>query len=285
MLFFFCFTGIVCPSFGHSEQYSDLLQEVACGSINWSTGALTATGISEFQDDADEALSQPELAQHAYRQACRNLLEVLIRIRIDDHHRVSDVIEADQSLLARLQKMTHQATVLDQMHLADGRVQVSLQTQISGAFAQLILPVTIKQVETIKPITMAAPGSDAKSLTDSSSQTLEVYTGLIVDARGIGVLPAMVPLILDENGKEIYGPAFISREYAVQYRTCDYVRTPEIAVQLARAGPNPLIIKGLRAKSQGSCNILVSAADAAKLRGISAHLNFLKECRVVIVLD
>jgi hypothetical protein len=285
LLFFCCFAGIIHPSVGHSEQYADLVQEMACGSINWSKGTLTATGLTEFEDEADMAPSQPELAQRAYHFASCNMLDMLTRIRVDDHHRVSDLIKADPSLLAILDKMNRFATVLDQMHLPDGRVQVTLQAQISGAFAQLILPVAIKQVETIKPMNIAASGPGGKS-NDYSSQTPEVYTGLIVDARGIGVQPAMVPLILDENGKELYGPAFISREYAVQYRTCEYVRNLEDGTaNLARVGQRPIIIKGLRAKSKDSCDILVSTADAARLRSVSAHLNFLKECRVIIVLD
>jgi len=52
-----------------------------------------------------------------------------------------------------------------------------------------------------------------------------------------------------------------------------------------RVRPNPLIVKGLKTKSPGRSVIVVSNADAAKLRSASEHLSFLRQCRVIIVVD
>jgi hypothetical protein len=287
LIIFCCFAALLHPAFSCCEQSAELVETLACGSINWTSGVLTAAGMAEPLENADD--SQSELIQRAHRQALLNLLDVLSNIKIDDQFYVRDLIKADQSLNARLLSMAQNATVLDPVHLPDGSFVITLQMQLSGAFAQLILPVEIRQVEAIKPITQNESVSDANPGDPSggpeSTAVAEVYSGLIVDARGNGAPPAMVPLILDENGRELYGPAFISREYAVQQGTCEYARSLDNPGRLDRVGPNPLVIKGLRAKYKQSCDILVSTVDAARLRAISAHLNFLRQCRVVIVLD
>jgi hypothetical protein len=46
-----------------------------------------------------------------------------------------------------------------------------------------------------------------------------------------------------------------------------------------------LIVKALKVLWPGRCDFIISNADAAKLKSASEHLKFLKECRVIIVLD
>ena len=107
----------------------------------------------------------------------------------------------------------------------------------------------------------------------------------MVDARSIGAKPAMIPLILDEKGEEVYGPAFVSREFAVQEGMSGYEGRLKIAQDSARVAPNPLTVKGLRTQTQAPTAIVISHADAAKIRSTSENLSFLKECRVIIVVD
>jgi len=46
-----------------------------------------------------------------------------------------------------------------------------------------------------------------------------------------------------------------------------------------------LIVKALKVLWPGRCDFIISNADAAKLKSASEHLKFLKECKVIIVLD
>ena len=109
---------------------------------------------------------------------------------------------------------------------------------------------------------------------------------MIVDAKGISeVRPALVPKIIDETGKEIYGPAFVSREFVIRSGMSSYMKNLSSAREDPRVKPNPLVVKGLKTKSLGRSIIVVSNADALKLRRVSEHLSFLKKCRVIIVLD
>ncbi|NQU03020.1 MAG: hypothetical protein HQ589_02595 [Syntrophaceae bacterium] len=53
----------------------------------------------------------------------------------------------------------------------------------------------------------------------------------------------------------------------------------------ARVTDNPLTVKGLRTDGPGKSNIVVSNADAEQIRASHGSGEFLKKCRVMIVLD
>ncbi|NQT10001.1 MAG: hypothetical protein HQ573_02380, partial [Desulfobacteraceae bacterium] len=46
-----------------------------------------------------------------------------------------------------------------------------------------------------------------------------------------------------------------------------------------------LTVKGLRTEGHGRSDIVISNADASRLRSASEHLTFLKKCRVMVVVD
>jgi hypothetical protein len=235
--------------------------------------------------DASNASQYIEQARH---QATLNALRTLKEVRLDACRNVAQLMAVDEQVSARVREMAGTARVLEIHPQPDGSVRVAVQMALLGGFAQLVLPGEIKQVE---PITQVSPSSDRKPLEGqlpplyATPGDVEGYSGLIVDARGIGAKPAMVPLLVDESGKEVYGSAFISREYAVQHGVCVYGRSLEDSVHHARVAPKPLAIKGLRTVQERGCDIVISNADAAKLRDASANLGFLKQCRVIIVLD
>ena len=106
-----------------------------------------------------------------------------------------------------------------------------------------------------------------------------------MDARGIQAVPVLAPKILDENLEEVFGPAYVSREFAVQHGVVQYSTDIWRAKFHPRIADNPLIIKALKVLWPGRCDYIISNADAAKLRSASEHLVFLKQCRVVIILD
>jgi hypothetical protein len=171
--------------------------------------------------------------------------------------------------------------------LPDGKVELAVKIQLYGGLAQLMLPMDIRQVETIRAVSKVTsrPGNGQKTRgSDALNVTEERYTGLVVDARGLDVQPALIPVLVDENYQEVYGAAFVSREYAVQNGLSGYSRSMG-ETDHRRVGKSPLFVKGLHKASGGLCDIVISNADAAKLRSASAHLAFLKQCRVVILLD
>ena len=292
------FLGCLC--FGsaavavHAEQAFELVEELPTGSINWTRGVARATGTNLFRGSIQGPsgpTGQEKIIDEAYQQAVQNLMSTLSQMRMNDQNDVADLLSIHEYAQARVEEMTAAARVVRTLPLPDGNVEVAVEMSLYGGFAQLMLPPNIRQVDSIKPLNGSkSPGVEKdqanifKQRVDRSDP--EAYTGLLVDARGVGARPSMVPVLLDENGQEVYGPAYVSREFAVQHGMCRYIRGGmDGAAVLPQVAPNPLIVKGLRTVTEGSCDIVISNADASILRGTSSHLEFLKQCRVVIVLD
>ena len=147
-----------------------------------------------------------------------------------------------------------------------------------AGFAQMVLPQGIIPIDTVRSVQTpsAVPGETVERV---------IFTGLVVDARNITANPALAPRIVDENDKEVYGAAFASRDFAVQYGMSSYVTDIDKIKGSYRLGERPLIVRGIKTIGPGHSDIVIGNASAVKLRKFSEHLAFLRECRVVIVLS
>jgi hypothetical protein len=108
---------------------------------------------------------------------------------------------------------------------------------------------------------------------------------MVIDARGIQARPAMAPKVIDESGQEVYGSMQVDREFAVQQGMSGYARDLSSAQNNSRVTANPVTLKGIKTDGPGKSNIVISNADANKIRSSAENLSFLKKARVMIVLD
>ena len=277
-------TLISCPGYGADSR--SLIEIKKNGTIDWTTGVVEAKGVgvpatytysNKPQAQGEEVLSE------ALTKAGHNLLEAIISLRIDAEHRVIDIVENFPSIMKQLRDMAQKAPEIKKLRKFryDGSVEVWSQMSLSGGFAQLILPPEIRQIESIKQV--IKPNNPSKVRTRKRSS--EIFTGMVVDARNIQAAPVLAPRILDEKLEEVFGPAFVSREFAVQHGMVRYTTDLWRAKFHPRVSYNPLIVKALKSILPGRCDFIISNADAAKLRSASEHLLFMRESRVVIVLD
>jgi len=283
MLFFPATEGFVA-------EWQEYVQPVGTyGDINWSQGIITAVGIgSPPEKYYGKPQARPMALRAAQLVAYRNLLEVISGVRIDSTTVVRDSMVESDLIRSQVNGMVKGTQVVKKEYLSDGTVEVTVAMSLRGGFSQLILPKDIQQMPEIKTIPPAPPTPAQESMTQepmTSMPTPSVYTGLVVDAHGIEARPAMSPKILDENGQEVYGSGYVSREYAVQQGMTGYAKDLATAQANPRVTNEPLTVKGLRTEGPGKANLVISNADAAKIRSASENLSFLKKCRVVIVLD
>ena len=115
-----------------------------------------------------------------------------------------------------------------------------------------------------------------------SSQT--VYTGLIFDAKSLAFIPSASPKILDEDGREVYGSAYVSKEWAEKEGIVGYAKTLDDAKGNQRVAGNPLVIKGLKVTGPNNRDLVISGEDARKIRDLAKHINFLDKAKVMIVV-
>ncbi|MEJ2223200.1 MAG: hypothetical protein P8X80_20655, partial [Desulfobacterales bacterium] len=254
------------------------------GTIYWDRGVVEAIGISaSVKKEAQKTPpNSPKALSEAKNKARINLLETVKRIKINSNRSVGDIAAKNKTIMVQIKDMVYDAAEVEEFrkYMSDGSVEVLLKMNLRGGFTQLVLPEEIRQIESIKQIKRGANHAG-----DSTNSVSEAYTGLLVDARNIELQPALAFKILDENLQEVYGPAFVSREFVVQRGMAAYYNDIESAQSDPRISEKPLTVKALRTDYPSRCDIVISNADASKLKSASQHLLFLKESRVVIVLS
>jgi hypothetical protein len=283
---------------GFVTEWQEVVQNVGVsGSINWSQGIMTATGIgSPPEKYYGKPQARPMALRAAQLDAYRNLLEVTKGVRINSVTVVEDSMVSSDMIRSQVDGMVKGAQVIKKEYLSDGTVEVTIAMSLRGGFAQLILPKDIKQVPEIKTIPPAPPAPPAVEQVGQvpvlpppqpaiPTPAPAIYTGLVVDARGLGARPAMSPKLLDERGQEVYGSAYVSREYAVQQGMAGYAKDLTASQTNPRVTNEPLTVKGLKTEGPGQSDLVISNADADKIRSASENLSFLKKCRVMVVLD
>ncbi len=271
---------------GYGSDPRALIEFKKNGNIDWTAGVVEAKGIGvprTYSYEAKPRTNRQVILSEAINKAGHNLLETIVGLRIDSRSRVIDIVENFPSIMTKLRDMAHNAQEIQSLrkYQYDGTIEVWSQMSMSGGFTQLILPPEIRQIEPIKQV--LKPNSPSKVRTRARSS--EIFTGMVVDARGIQAVPAIAPVVLDENREEVFGPAYVSREFAVQHGMVRYTTDLWKAKFHPRVSDNPLIVKAIKSPLPGRCDFVISNADAAKLRSASEHLLFMRECRVVIVLD
>lgn len=249
------------------------------GAVNWTDGYIEAVGIGA---PPEQYLGKPQARPNALRaaqvDAYRNLLEVINGVRVDSATTIRDFTVESDVINTQVQGMVKGAKVTKQEYLSDGTVEVTLRMPLSGNFAALIVPRILDR----KP---AAPPPPPVPQRPAPAPGGEVFTGLVVDARGIQARPAMSPRILDESGREIYGSMNVEREYAVQQGMSGYARDLTAAQSNPRVTSNPVSVKGLKTEGAGRSDIVIANADAERILASAENMGFLKKCRVMIVLD
>jgi hypothetical protein len=314
---FLC-SGIgLCQQKVSASEWTQIVEQMGDkGKINWSEGYIEAVGIGA---PPERYIGKPQARPMALRaaqvDAYRNLLEVTKGVRIDSETLVKDFTVESDIIKAQVEGLVKGAKVFNREYMSDGTVEVTLRMPLAGGFSKIVVPKAldkqqqmpqtptpqvetpvappaIPQVETPvappaipqveQPVAPPAPQVQTPAAPPASSV---VYTGMVVDARGIQARPAMSPRILDENGKEVYGSMNVDREYAIQQGMTGYARDLTAAQSNQRVTNNPVSVKGVKTEGAGRSDIVISNADADMIRSAADNLSFLKKCRVMVVLD
>jgi len=211
--------------------------------------------------------------------AMRDILEIIDGVRIDSETMVRDYVVESDTIKAAVSGVVKNVTqVGEPIYMADGTCEVKYRMSMKGPFMSAIIPKAIADDKT----TDEPPPKVKVKPTPAGG---EIFTGMVVDARGLSARPAMSPKIFDENGKEVYGSLVVSKEYAVQQGISGYARDLAAAQSNPRVTANPITVKGISAEGPGKSDIKISNDDATKLRMTKENLTFMQRCRVMIVLD
>ena len=113
------------------------------------------------------------------------------------------------------------------------------------------------------------------------------YTGVIVDATGLGLLQTFSPVIYDTNGRAVYGVTGINPDLAIKKGMVGYAADVQSAHRLARVGINPLVIKAVSVcggqNTTNKVNVVVTPEDGDRILLANAYSGMLANCSVAFV--
>jgi hypothetical protein len=277
---------LVLPLAADAVADGPLVEVLNTGCIDWSAGTIRVRGVATpaTMDDNESLASPSDILDAARRAAQSNLIKTASVIPINAVSRIADRMAQSTDFRDGLTALARNASLTRQEYLSDGTVEIELTMTLTGGFSQFVLPEEIRQVDSVVTMTAVEPDANQPAIPVEGADGA-AYTGLVIDATGIGARPSLVPVVVDESEDVVYGPAFVSREFAVSRGMCGFATTLAAARGDKRVGPRPLVIKAIRIRSTGATDLVVSSADGARLRSSVVHLNFLKACRVSIVMD
>ena len=242
--------------------------EGANGWINWERQALKAVGHGILPGDAESEAQAALMARAAaIADAYRNLASVANGVRVTGETYVKNFVTKSDEVRLKVEGFIRGAEIVSEKQLPDRSFEVILQAPLAGRNG-LISGISSE----ILPGSQSVPESAGKP------------TGLIVDARGLGVKPAMSPKVYDEDGKEVYGTVAISPDYAIEVGIAAYPRSMAQALKSPRAGSQPLVVKALRRGPKFATDVVVSNADADRIRDADRAARILARCSVCILL-
>ena len=144
-----------------------VVEKLAHGEINWTTKSVQATGSGAANLNLPNVAAIRLNAERAAKlDAYRNILETLKGIRVSAKQMGKEAL-AKQEIKAQVEGIVRGCKVVDTHYYSDGGVDVVLRCPLDGGLATSLAPVGGQ-----KPVTAEGPN---------------VYTGLVVDARGLGV--------------------------------------------------------------------------------------------------
>jgi hypothetical protein len=202
------------------------------------------------------------LAEGAARQ---QLLAALGRLRLNAEHTVGELVQAMPEKQQALAALVATAEVVETRYLPRERVESTVLLPLAGRLTALLWPESASRLEP------AAPDAAV------------VYTGVVIDARGLAMQPALFPRLVDEQGQTLYAPLQVHATMAAQRGYVTYASTVDSPQMEVRVGKQPLILRARRALGPARVDLVLSAADAAQLQHSEALRQLLMQCRLVIV--
>lgn len=256
--------------------------------IDWTQGAasdMSVIGIGLPPEDA--GLNGLTLARRAaIVDAYRNLAELIEGVQVDAETVMGDYIVFSDTVRTQVSALVKGAKIIEEGSDGEGRYFVRMNIPLYGtdnSLAAIAIPAI--RPAAVEPL----PSVDTSRLSKKDVKAVQKagYTGVIVDAGGLGLEATFSPVIYDENGRAVYGMKNINPDIAISQGMVEYAASLEGALVKSRAGANPLVVKAIAVKGGGNStnkvNVVVSNTDADRILLANEKNGMLKTCAVVFV--
>ena len=239
------------------------VQQNVKSNVNWTKGAdadITATGVGLPREEGSRGAALARRA--AIVDAYRYLAEAIQGVQVDADTLMQDLVVQSDTVKTQVSALVKGARIVEEHVNADGSYSVTMSIPMfgSGSVAAIAIPEVQKNVvpeplPTVDIKETALPKQEVKEVKNSA------FTGVIVDASGLGLQATFSPVIFDENGRGIYGMKNINPDFAISKGMVEYAANHSQAMANSRAGASPLVVKAVAVKggrnSANKVNVVV----------------------------
>ncbi len=232
------------------------------GLIDWSKNYIETTGMAVAPANMKGGQAKAMARRGAVVDLQRNLLEFLAGVQVDSRTTMSDFMAED-----RVRSEVH--GMIQNVELLEGIWDEESYT-VTG---RIRLP---------QLLVCVAPSLPAPTLKQPSNppKTAGKFTGLVIDARHLPIVPTLSFAVTDESGNAVYGVRFADQKFLAQSGLATYYNNLNVAKGELRVATNPIITKAVKVIVEDG-TIMIPNSAAARVRGSS--YDFRKECKVIIV--
>ena len=232
------------------------------GLMNWTENYIEATGMAVAPTGMKGAQGKALARRGATLDLQRNLLEFMKGVQIDAQTTMNDFMAEDRV-------RSEISGIIKNVEVMRGEWDGEAYTVTGRIKLPPVRAVVAPKIPVDKTYKESKPKKSAGR-----------YTGLVIDARHLPLVPSMSFRVLDESGKPVYGMEFVDYDRFLQSGLCAYYNNINYAKGEVHVAGNPIVAKALKLKN-GNVDIVVSNAVAAKIRGSS--YDFRKDCKVIVV--
>ena len=267
--------------------------EQSNGCIDWEKGIVYATGMgvpnSRMKSPAQKRYSAIEAAKVV---AMRNLTGMVFDIQLSSSQTVEMGVLEKDVIKTEIHGTLRQVSQVGKARMtSDGAAFVTVKMymkDLRSAFLKnegvvdfAVSDEAVTNSTTAKVKAQKAPKASAVTY---SGEKGTLYSGLILDARGTGVSPAMSPKVLSASGEEVYGSFVVSRKFALENGVSSYLKDMDKALNNDRVKGNPLVLKASKSATSKGADVTISNEDAELLKELAKSQTFMREARVIILL-
>ena len=232
------------------------------GQVDWTDGRVLSRDSATSAVRRGAGVAAVQAATQAARQG---LLRVFDQVRFDARQLLGQAVRQAEAPRQELEALVVHATVVETRYFPGGAVETAVQLPFAGQLTALFLPT----VSSVTP--------------DGESRTEAVHTGVVIDARGLAIQPALFPRIRTSVAK----PSTLRRastEKRRYSRAMSPMPKPLIKPRPGGIGEHPLVLRALRVAGETRVDLVLSDAEATRIRDYAATRRLVRQCRVLIVM-
>lgn len=251
-----------------SEAEAGVVIQKERGLVDWSKKYVETSGMAVAPKGMTGAQAKAMAKRGAIVDLQRNMLEFLAGVSVDGRTTMHDFMAED-----RVRTEVH--GMIQNLELQDGTWDGESYTVTGRIRLPELLICVVPSLPKAPP-----PPTPAPAQPQSAPKTSGRFTGLVIDARHLPIVPTLSFSVVDESGRAVYGVGFADQKFLAQSGLATYYNNLNYAKGELRVASNPITTKAIRL-SGANADIVIPNSAASKMRGSS--YDFRKECKVIIV--